>query len=306
MTNQPRTRAHLALIAVLVGLASLVSGSRGRADFLVNDTGNTSTGTSTTIDGTYNFAVLDKTTTNKNVSGYYTDSTHTTVGNTWGAVSSYQKDSHGNFQVSAYAQNFNQLFTPGTGSSALNTSNRYLYLVEVTNNGTNTNGISTVTIANVAGQIGSYGIFAGQKTTGTGDDKGTVTLMNDLGPDNHPFDGHAYTPTTRPHIQSDTMTPGNAPTGATVKIMGNDLVVTFTGDLANKKESVLIGFTSDYAPSIKDGAFTFSGSGHTASGQAPLPAPEPTAYVLMGIGVCCACLIVWLRRKHTATSRVVA
>jgi len=296
MIKPSRHLPRSTLSALLTGLALMILAPPCRADFIKADTGNTAAGTSSTIDGTYNFAVLDKTTTNSSLPGYYTDSTKTAVGNTYGAASNYGP----NGVVTGYAQKFDQLFKPGTGSGALNTANRYLYLVQVVNNGTNADGISTVTIPKLAGRLGSFGIFDGRKTTDASDNKGAVSLTNNLGPDGHPFDGIVYTGTVKPGVSSSTTTSTNINTGATVAIVGNDLVITFTGGLANGAKSVLIGFTSDVPPFIRNDAFTLSNGTHTASGQAPVPTPEPGALALAGIGLGCG-LTFYLRRKRGGT-----
>jgi len=277
----------------------MMSASHCRADFIKADTGNTSAGTSSSTDGTYNFAVLDKTTTNSSLPGYYTDSTKTAVGNTYGAASNYNKSQ----VVTGYAQKFDQMFNPGTGSGPLNTANRYLYLVQVVNNGPNTDGISTVTIPKLAGRIGSFGTFEGKKTTDASDNRGAVSLTNNLGTDGHPFDGIAYTATVKPGVSSSNTTAGNTNTRVSMALVGNDLVITFTGGLANGLKSVLIGFTSDVAPFMRSDAFTLSDGTHTASGQAPVPTPEPTALALAGIGLACS-LTVYLRRKRAGISPV--
>jgi hypothetical protein len=276
------------LLLAVIGLLGPIAPAR--AEFLTAYTGNTSAqaGHPVSVDGTYNFAVLDKT-----LGG--------TAGNVFGAVSNSNAPVN---DPARYAQNFDQRFVAGAGSGALDTSARYLYLVQVVNNGPNQSAIKDVFTALNPGLVTSWGYF-GLKLggLGAGDDRGAVDANNNLGPDGHPFDGLAYSPTNRPFVLTlPTGDPGILPAGVTVDGSGFDISFG-AGGLLNGQRSVLIGFTSNDAPKfVPDGENLSNGAGGLAFGESPIPAPEPSALVLLGLGGVGLGFGGWIARRRKRRS----
>jgi hypothetical protein len=275
-------------VALLAAAALLLTSSVSRAEFLSNYSGNTQTTNGGGLDGTYNFAVLDQ------HSGGIT-------GNEWGAVVNPAVSG-----TARYDPSFDKRFVAGTGSAGLNTGARYLYMLQIVNNGVGTNALQTVSLSLDPSLITSFGYFGkpGQEGVGSNDNLGAVDFNNNFGTNGSHFDGQAHTGVTNPAIVAlpDDGT-SVAPQDVTVSLTNGQLVVTFpTNELAQGNRSVLIGFTSDYAPGIAPGnTFRFDGSSGHAFGQGPIPTPEPSAYVLMGVGVGCIGLILWRRRQAAPT-----
>jgi hypothetical protein len=266
-------------VALLVAGALLLTSSVSRAEFLSNFSGNTQTTNGSGLDGTYNFAVLDQ-------------QTGGIKGDEWGAVVNPAASG-----AARYDHNFDKRFIAGSGSAGLDTNARYLYMLQVVNNGTGTNGITTVTLSLDPSAITSFGYFG---KLGGNDNQGAVGVSNDFGADGSHFDGQAHTGVKNPAIVS---LPNDgtsmAPSDVTVSLTNGQLVITFpAGGLPQGDRSVLIGFTTNEAPGIAPGnAFSFNGSSGHAFGQGPIPMPEPSAYALMGVGVACIGLFLWRRRK---------
>jgi hypothetical protein len=293
-------RSRRAVRVALFGAAALLlTSSVSRAEFLSNYTGNTQTTNGGGLDGTYNFAVLDQQT-----SGI--------KGNEWGAVVNPAVTG-----TARYDPSFDKRFVAGTGSAGLDTGARYLYMLQIVNNGIGTNALQTVSLSLDPSLITSFGYFGkpGQGGVGGNDNLGAVDFNNNLGTDGLHFDGLAHTGVKNPAIVALNDGTSVAPQDVTVSLTNGQLMVTFpTNELAQGNRSVLVGFTSDYAPGIAPGnVFSFDGSsghgpehGHgpgfgQAFGQAPIPMPEPSAYALMGVGVGCIGLILWRRRKAAPT-----
>jgi hypothetical protein len=286
----PRRAACVALCAAL---ALLATASAGRAEFLTDLTGNTQTTNGSGLDGTYNFAVLDQ-------------KTGGVKGNEWGAVVNPAATD----PAHRYDPVFDKRFIQGSGSGALDTTARYLYLFQIVNNGTGTDGINSVALSVDPSLITSFGYFGkpGEGGVGGNDNLGAVNSNNDLGQDGSHFNGKANAGVSRPAIVALNDGSSVAPQDVTVSLTNGQLVVTFpTSGLAQGNRSVLIGFTSNDSPGIApQNVFRFDGSSGSAFGQAPIPMPEPSAYVLMGVGVGCAGLLLWRRRKAATASPVAA
>ncbi len=287
--RRPRPGKRL-LVALLAALGVAISATRARADFLNSFSGNTQTTNGTGLDGTYNFAVLSQ------ASGGI-------AGNEWGAV--INPRASGNAK---YDPIFDSRFVAGTGSGSLDKGAQYLYLFQIVNNGTGSFPISEIaTLVGNANAITSWGYFGSPgHQVGGNDNQGAVGLTNDFGTDGSHFDGKAYTGVTRPSIVNVS---GSSVSPVNVSVVGGNLITDFpTGELASGNRSVLVGFTSNVAPTIHTGAnqpgFTFRDGVFTASGQAPLPMPEPSALILLGIGV--ACVSVFYLRKRRALTPAVA
>lgn len=71
----------------------------------------------------------------------------------------------------------------------------------------------------------------------------------------------------------------------------------FSGTIQNGQNSVLLWFTSDYAPVVGDGSLfgKLSGSSVFASGEVFTPVPEPATICLLGLGA-----LSLIRRKKLA------
>jgi hypothetical protein len=290
-------RQGVAWSLLLVGL-SLLGGARPvRADFLVNFSGNTTesnAGSTQTIGGTYNFAVLDR------LTGGTSD-------NVFGAVADPSKPYNpSNPNNGRYASNFDSKFEAGTGSAALDTSARYLYLVQIVNNNPSTTApIKQLSTYLDTSLLTSWGSIAAD---GFNDNRGQVDRNNNFG-NNGPGDPHSppasgFQFNAAPNlgvlkpgvvnIEGGT-DPGVAP--ATVSLAGDKLVVTFAGDgLAAGQRSMLIGFTSNDAPSLAGVNQLFDGSGDFSQGQGLMPAPEPSSMVLVGCGLAGLGLLCFRRR----------
>jgi hypothetical protein len=285
-------------VTLLSALALLATASAGRAEFLTNSSGNTQTANGSGLDGTFNFAVLDQKTGGEK-------------GNEWGAVVNPAATD----PAHRYDPVFDKRFIQGSGSSALDTTARYLYLFQIVNNGTGTDAITSVSLSVDPSQITSFGYFGtpGHGGVGGNDNMGAVNFNNDLGQDGSHFNGQASVGASRPAIVALNDSTSVAPQDVTVSVTNGQLVVTFpTSGLAQGDRSILVGFTSNDSPGLSTGAggfqtFRLGGSSGSAFGQAPIPMPEPSAYVLMGVGVgCCVGLILWRRRKAATASPVTA
>jgi len=284
--------ARLALLA-LAGLAVGGPAPSARAEFLADFSGNTSvtsTGPNTTkLDGVYNFAVLNR--------------TGGTSGDTFGTGLS----------------NFDSYFNAGTGSGGLNTSAKYLYLFEVVNSPSGKALIQQVmTSLYHASDITSWGSFYSLtqegEVTGVGfkDNKGAIGVPPDtasgnyFGSDTLTFDGVAHTGVTNPGVMI--LADGSSVTPLDVFMDGNNLRTVFSisnepNQLANNSRSVLIGFTSDFDPTM--GSFNMRNSSSTPStiyGAAPIPNPEPSAQVLAGVGVAGLLGVALCRRRSAAVT----
>jgi hypothetical protein len=296
MTWKPwgRLLKRLSLLTAACAVALATSASASRADFVSSDTGNTETrNASGTVDGTYNFAVLDRTTGG-------------IAGDEFGAVVNPRATS----PSQRFDPYFDSRFVAGTGSGALDTSARYLYLFQIVNNGTGTDALRVLeTSLGSTSDITSWGYFgAPGKAVGAGDDLGPVSLTNDLGNNAPDFEVNGMTTTgvSRPHVTSD----GSYVVPVHMTLTPNGTLVTAfdtgspaTNELAAGHESVLIGFTSNVAPhlSATGSAFRFgNGAGGWAygGGALPMPMPEPSAIALVGIGLACVALLYWRRRNR--------
>jgi hypothetical protein len=290
----PRRAACVALFAAL---ALLATASAGRAEFLTNFSGNTQTTNGSGLDGTFNFSVLDRTTGGEK-------------GNEWGAV----VNTAATDPAHRYDPVFDKRFIQGSGSAALDTTARYLYLLQIVNNGTGTDAITSVALSVDPSEITSFGYFGkpGHGGVGGNDNMGAINFHNNLGQDGSNFDGKANVGVSRPAIVSLNDSTSVAPQDVTVSVKDGQLVVNFPTDgLAQGNRSVLVGFTSNDSPGFSGASdqyrtFRFDGSSGQAFGQAPIPMPEPSAYVLMGVGVVCVGLILWRRRKAATASPVTA
>jgi hypothetical protein len=297
-------------------VALLLGSGRARAEFLSSFSGNTNPTDSSSVsqrnlDGTYNFGVLDRTTGG-------------VAGDVFGAVTNYDKPVN---SPDRYAANFDSKFVPGSGSGALDTSARYLYLFQIVNNGPNTNALQkAISYIGDASLITSWGYFgAGTSKVGLNNGQGQVTYYNDFATQgntgNFAPDALATTNAVKPGVVSiakgdgnGNIDPGIRP--VTVTLVGNDLVTTFGGgELANDHRSVLIGFTSNHAPGlvndnngsdVNSSIFRlYDGNGHFAQGHAPIPMPEPSALVLVAVGLAVG-LFFGLRRRKSAACPAVA
>jgi hypothetical protein len=290
----PRRAACVALFAAL---ALLATASAGRAEFLTNYDGNTQTTNGSGLDGTLNFAVLDQTTGGEK-------------GNEWGAVVNPAATD----PAHRYDPSFDKRFIQGSGSSALDTAARYLYLFQIVNNGTGTDGIVSFALSIDPSLVTSFGYFGkpGHGGIGGNDNMGAVGMDNNLGQDGSHFNGKADVGVSRPAIVSISDGSSVAPQDVTVSVKNGQLVVSFPANgLAQGDRSVLVGFTSNYAAAFNTASdqyrtFSFNGTSGQTFGQAPIPMPEPSAYVLMGVGVGCVGLLLWRRRKAATASPVAA
>jgi hypothetical protein len=290
----PRRAACVTLFAAL---ALLATAPAGRAEFVPNSSGNTQTANGSGLDGTFNFVVLDQKSGGEK-------------GNEWGAVVNPAVTD----PARRYDPVFDKRFIQGSGSSALDTAARYLYLLQIVNNGTGTDAISSAALSIDPSLVTSFGYFGkpGHGGVGGNDNMGAVTIDNNLGQDGSNFDGKAHVGVSRPAIVSLNDSTSVAPQDVTVSMKSGQLVVNFPTDgMAQGNRSVLVGFTSNYAPDFNTASdqyrtFRLVGGSGQAFGQAPIPMPEPSAYVLMGVGVGCVGLILWRRRKAATASLVAA
>src|SRR5262249_44430810 len=146
-----------------------------RAEFLTNYVGNTQIkDAGGTLDGTLNFAVLDRTGA---IAGK----------NDWGVVADTSKPV-GN--PARYDKVFDSRFVAGSGSAALDTSAKYLYLFQVVNNGTGTaqiKGLNFLVGSNISSLLTSFGYFGSPGRHEGFNDGGPVNFSNDFGKDNGSF-----------------------------------------------------------------------------------------------------------------------
>ncbi len=251
------------LVPTLLAACSLIGPSRAEANFIGNFTGNTQPQHAITgVGGTINFAVYDTT------GGGGTDPWNVGV-------------------------NLSALFTHGQGSATnLDTTAKYLYLFQTNNNGMNSStiGIGSNTVSIVSSSLTSFGSFAGTSfSTGV---LGTAAGFGD----------------------QSTASTGATPTVLTGQL-GLDVPTSFTlnpsslvanyspelGGGSTPTESVLWGYTSNYAPSFGVGGLLDGGT--TADGTVPFAntVPEPGSVVLSAIGLS-ALGLVFSRRRRTGQS----
>jgi hypothetical protein len=305
---------RIAWSVLLAGLCLLGGARPVRADFLAGYSGNTTesnAGSTRTIDGTYNFAVLDR------LTGGYTqyDSQGHEIGNVFGAVSDPSKPyDPNNPNNGRFAANFDGKFNPGVGSGGLDTSARYLYLVQVVNNGPTPTPIKQVSTYLDPTLVTSWGVFG---PDGLNDNRGAVDFNNNFGsngpgdPKSPPdsgfqFNAPANAGVLKPGVVNVTggTDPGIVP--ATVSLGADNLLATFAGSgLAAGQRSVLIAFTSNDAPGLTgiDQMFDLGG-GNFSQGHNPIPAPEPSSLVLVGCGLAGLGLLCFRRRRLAATPAV--
>jgi hypothetical protein len=234
-------------------LAFAVTAAPARAGYLAAFSGNTQpyhTVPGNGVGGTINFAVYD-------ALGGVGASGPT---DTWGTG----------------VANFNNLFVAGSGSGALSTTSRYLYLFQVVNNGPSSASfpISTQTTSAIPALISSFGSF-------TGTSFGPTSAPFVLGVPSGFGDPSAASVPATPAITGGVaglIAPGSLILGST------SLKALFTTELTSGQSSTIYGFTSNVAPSVFSSAGLIDG-GTTADGRAPTAIPEPSAIVLGLIGL---------------------
>ena len=199
------------------------------------------------VDGTVNFAVLDR--------------AGTTSGDSWGTGFS----------------GFDSHFVPDIGSVDLQTGDRFLYLFQVANNGSDTNAIDTLAVSLIGPNtlINSYGHFS---MLGFADDAGAVSAGNDFGTSGtFAFPAVANIGVDSPGIvdlsgSSDTVAPSR------VRLLSESVKATWDDELADGVRSTIVGFTSDAGPGFA--LSTLRDGGFPAAGDLTAPVPEPSAWML--------------------------
>jgi hypothetical protein len=200
-------------------------------------------------------------------------------------------------------------FVAGTGSGALDTTAKYLYLYQVTNNGSISASISSASIGINTGSATSYGYFTGSTLSdNAGEVRGTpLPVGNDFGTDGAVFVNGApanlgvVTPGMVAATGTGVQVP-KVPTSVSINGTGSSLVVSWTAasgtssPIANGGRSVVFGFTSNLSPAILIGSIVDHGS--TGNGHVISTSPEPGSFLAAAIA--CPCLFGfwgWKRRR---------
>jgi len=185
-------------------------------------------------------------------------------------------------------------FTGGAGfsSNLTSTPGQYLYLYQVVNNGkTPSTQIDRFTIqlpsVAVGTKISTVGYFSKTSDVFFKDVEGTVNASNDFGPNGKPF---VTSPSVVPNI--GVVNPG-VTTGSggripiiEVSVVGDVLSFQFSTNGANGQpifdgqSSVLLGFVTDLPPNFDNSSVQ---DGSSANAFVPVPTPEPSTAILLGI-----------------------
>jgi hypothetical protein len=301
-------RAGAPLVALLAGLALFGFCPASHAGIIGTDSGNslpsnlTGTNNHSTgndrVDGTFNFAVY------KNGGG--------TGNDVFGTGFS-------NFDTSGVTK-FNSKSTTGgpSASAGLDTTAKYLYVFQVSNNGIGRQLFNAI-IPLAAGKITSYGVLInGTTPLGFSDNRGLVTGQqlesrgaNNLGPE-------TFGPglTTTPQLTGFTQhapanligsnvalynpmvtTDSNAYRKIGLDLQAGELIADFgTGGLVNLATSELFYFTSNSPPTFGSGGLVNSAFPPTAFGAVPTVVPVPPSVILCGLGIMALGLVQGLRR----------
>jgi hypothetical protein len=265
------TRRRRILVFALACLGGLVMPhSAARADFIQSFSGNTfpsSTGSSA-IDGTINFGVLNR--------------TGGTASDPWNT--GYSGSLASKFVAGVTAS--------GTSSPALDLGAKYLYVFQVTNNGTNSQGISRA-IINIfsPGAVTSWGALKG---VGLKDSNGLVSATNPFGTLGAPGNpASASTGVTGPKL--DDISSSKTHRVQSVILFQDNIEGNWPNIPSGFRTTVFL-FTSNLPP-ILDGGSIAGKSPHDADGTVPTPMPEPYSFVLAGLGLPLAWLLT--RRRIT-------
>jgi len=183
--------------------------------------------------------------------------------------------------------NMSALFVHGSTSAVnLDTTAKYLYLFQTYDNGPNasTVGISENTVGVNASYLTSFGSFAG--TSFSTPVLGTPAGFGDISP--------ASTGAT-PIVLSGQ---GGLDVPTTFTLTSGSLIANYSPEIGGGSapyESVLWGYTSNYAPNFVIGGLLDGGT--TADGYVPAAVPEPSSVVLSVIGLSAIGLGAYRRRR---------